>query len=263
MPSCQLGTSLILATLPGWHAAPTPVPRPALITAFLRFRSPLFCHFRFEWGFYLQVMMKGAAEFLWFPCESTPSWGNATRCILTPPDARAGVITHSSQCRVAPLFRQIHLWLYHNLSVPTGGGGCLSWYDYSLSISSDKWDRCSGCCGGSASVTLHTLPEPQTKLPNPSRSAVTHWHGVPLGGCAFAAAMYCRFGAAIFKASIIASYSIRSLSAAASDFPTICWMMRSRRFAPEEWWNPIFAALRRFSPTTRHCSLSLTRHRNC
>ncbi|CAG09682.1 unnamed protein product, partial [Tetraodon nigroviridis] len=39
----------------------------------------------------------------------------------------------------------------------------------------------SRCCGGSASVTLHMLPEPQTKLPNHSCSAVTHWHSVPQG----------------------------------------------------------------------------------
>lgn len=255
------------AVVSAWHVShPRHAPRlTRRAHAGASFPLSLFCHLRFERGFYLQVMMKGAAEFLWFPCESTPAegtrrdafWHHLTLALVWLPTVHsAGLLLYSDRftCGCTTTY----------LSVPAGGGGCLSWHDYSLSISSDKWDRCSGCCGGSASVTLHTLPEPQTKLPNPSRSAVTHWHGVPLGGgCAFAAAMYCRFGAAIFKASIIASYSIRSLSAAASDFPTICWMMRSRRVAPEERWNPIFAALRRFSPTTRHCSLSLTRHRDC
>lgn len=34
-PSCEFHTSLILATLPSWHVAPTQAPRPTLITGFL------------------------------------------------------------------------------------------------------------------------------------------------------------------------------------------------------------------------------------
>lgn len=264
MPSCQLGTSLILATLPGWHAAPTRAPRPALITAFRRFRCRCFATSDLSEGFICRWWWKEQPSFFDFPASRRrlrerdemrfdTTW-RSRWCDYPQFTVQGCSFIQTDSLVVVPqficLFQQEGAAVYHGMITHLASPAISETDALDVAVDLPLWP-CTRCLSHRQSCQI------------PAAALWLIGTASPWGGCASAAAMYCRFGAAIFKASIIASYSIRSLSAAASDFPTICWMMRSRRVAPEERWNPIFAALRCFSPTTRHCRLSLTRHRDC
>lgn len=144
--------------------------------------------------------MKGAAESLWFCVlffsffsSADAGWRNAKRSAFWH-HLRLALV------RYYPQFtgQRCSLIQTDSLVAPTqficnNKGGRRYIIIWLLTIAYTVISEMDGsrCCGESASVTLHTPPEPQTKLPTHSCSA---WFiGTPPGRCCtFAAQMCCR-----------------------------------------------------------------------
>lgn len=180
MPSCEFHTSLILATLPSWHVAPTQAPHPASITGFLHFCCRCFATSDLSKGFICRWWWKVQQGFFDFSA-SRCQLKECDKMHLTPPDVvlvwlptvhSAVLLSYLDRFTRGTytiyLLQQEGIAIYHNMII-----------HLTCTVISEMDG--SRCCGGSASVTLHMLPEPQTKLPNHSCSAVTHWHSVPQG----------------------------------------------------------------------------------
>lgn len=194
MPPCEFHTSLILVTLPSWHVAPTQAPYPTLITGFLHFCRRCFAT-DLSKGFICRRWRKVQQSFFGFPesrCDEMHFDPTKTLVLVWLPTVHsAGLLlyldrfTHGTYTFY--ILQQQGMAIYHNHMIPHFTCTVISEID-ALDVVVDLTLRPCTCC----------LSHRQ-KLPNHSCSAVTHWHGVPQGQCAFAAQMSCQLALLLLR----------------------------------------------------------------
>lgn len=208
--------------------------------------------------------MKGAAEALWFRffSPSFSGWRNAKRCAFWH-HLRLALVWYYPQFTV----QRCSLIQTDSLVAPTqficynrrGRRFIIIWL---LTIAYTVISQMDGsrCCAGSASVTLHTLPEPRKKLPNHSCDAVRHClpppHPLPQGVLCICSTNVSPVGIVI-KANIMASYCTvhsRQLLPTSSQHAGL-WETGNLHLRSDG--IQFFAALHCFNATTWHRSLSL------